>query len=187
MGKPIARRDFLNASLLGAGAALLRAAVPLEVYAKSSDWDVYGGVGDYARSHGNTQEVMQLAHGIRDGRYDRLPANARETGEVFDLVAVGGGLSGLSAAYHFRKQKGAAQTCLILDNHPIFGGESKRNEFLVRGHRLIGPQGANEFDIPQPGEDGSELYDALGIPREFQYAPWSSKFKKLQFDRTVES
>ena len=184
MGAPITRRDFLNGALLGAGAALARAAEPVKVLAKSNNWDGYGGVGDYASSHGNTEEVIRVAHEIRDGRYDQPPPNAMVTGELFDLVVVGGGLSGLAAAYYFRKQRESGQSCLILDNHPIFGGESKRNEFLVRGQRLIGPQGANEFDIPQTGEDGFELYDELAIPRNFQYAPWSPRFKKLEFDRT---
>jgi spermidine dehydrogenase len=184
MGASITRRDFLNGALLGAGAALARAAEPVKVLAKSNNWDGYGGVGDYANSHGNTEEVIRVAHEIRDGRYDQPPSKAVVTGELFDLVVVGGGLSGLAAAYYFRKQRESGHSCLILDNHPIFGGESKRNEFLVRGQRLIGPQGANEFDIPQAGEDGSELYDELGIPRNFQYAPWSPKFKRLEFDRT---
>lgn len=183
MNGPITRRDFLNSTLIGAGAALLQAPAPLELQARANEWDGYGGVGDYARSHGNTQEVMNAAHEIRDGRYDTPPLNATDTGDVFDLVVVGAGLSGLSAAYYFRKQMRDG-SCLILDNHPIFGGESKRNEFIVRGQRLIGPQGANEFDIPQAGEEGFELYDELGIPREFRYAPWSGKLKKLQFDRT---
>jgi spermidine dehydrogenase len=184
LAEPITRRDFFNSTLLAVGASLLGAATPADLLASASEWDGYGGVGDYARSHGNTQEVMQVAHEIRDGRYNQPPARATKTGEFFDLVVVGAGLSGLSAAYYFRKRCVSDQRCLILDNHPIFGGESKRNEFLVGGQQLIGPQGANEFDIPQPGEDGSELYDELGIPREFEYAPWDEQFKKLQFDRT---
>jgi spermidine dehydrogenase len=185
MDAAITRRDFLNTTLLGTGAALVQAAAPLEIRADETEWDGYGGVGDYARSHGNTQEVLRAAHEIRDGRYDAATFGAIDSGEIFDLVVVGGGLSGLSAAYYFQKQKRPGQTCLILDNHPIFGGESKRNEFLVRGERLIGPQGANEFDIPaEPSEDGYALYSELGIPREFDYAPWSSKLKKLHFDRT---
>jgi spermidine dehydrogenase len=185
MAEPITRRDFLNSTLLGAGTALMRAAAePPKVFARSNDWDGYGGVGDYAASHGNTEEVIRVAHEIRDGIYDQPASSTVETGELFDLVVVGGGLSGLAAAYYFCRQREPGQRCLIVDNHPIFGGESKRNEFLVRGQRLIGPQGANEFDIPQTGEDGCELYDELGIPRNFQYAPWSSRFKRLEFDRT---
>lgn len=185
MNAAITRRDFLNTTLLGTGAALMHAAAPSQLRSDDSAWDGYGGVGDYARSHGNTQEVLRAAHEIRDGRYDSVPDGGIDTGEVFDLVVVGGGLSGLSAAYYFQKQKRPGQTCLILDNHPMFGGESKRNEFLVRGQRLMGPQGANEFDIPaEPAEDGYALYSGLGIPRKFDYAPWSPKFNKLEFDRT---
>jgi spermidine dehydrogenase len=163
----------------------MHAAAPLGLRADDSAWDGYGGVGDYARSHGNTQEVLRAAHEIRDGRYDSPTGGPADSGEVFDLVVIGGGMSGLSAAYYFQRQKRPGQTCLILDNHAIFGGESKRNEFMVRGQRLTGPQGANEFDIPaEPGEDGYALYSELGIPRQFDYSPWGPKFKKLDFDRT---
>ena len=101
MGQPITRRDFLNATLLGAGATLLQASAPIELVAKENSWDGYSAVGDYAISSGNTQEVMRVAHEIRDGRYDQLPSNALDTGEFFDLVVVGGGMSGLGAAYYF--------------------------------------------------------------------------------------
>src|SRR5438132_274374 len=161
----ITRRDFLNGTLLGAGATLLQASAPFELVAKENSWDGYGAVGDYAISSGNTQEMIRVAHEIRDGRYDRLPANVIDTEELFDLVVIGGGMSGLGAAYYFKKAKKPSWKCLILENHPIFGGESKRNEFLVKGQRLIGPQGANEFDIPaKPGEQGYELYTELRLP-----------------------
>ena len=181
----ITRRDFLNGTLLGAGATLLQASAPFELVAKENSWDGYGAVGDYAISSGNTQEMIRVAHEIRDGRYDRLPANVIDTEELFDLVVIGGGMSGLGAAYYFKKAKKPSWKCLILENHPIFGGESKRNEFLVNGQRLIGPQGANEFDIPaKPGEQGYELYTELRLPRKFEYSILHAKFGKLQFDRT---
>ena len=75
---------------------------------------------------------------MRDGAFDRR--SAVDTGEVYDLVCVGGGLSGLAAAVFFQKSKGGR--CLVIDNHPIFGGEAKRNELLVDGQRLIAPQGS---------------------------------------------
>ena len=65
-------------------------------------------------------------------------------GELYDLVIVGGGFSGTVAAYTFLKETGRQRSVLLLDNHPIIGGEAKRNEFIVRGQRLIGPQGSNE-------------------------------------------
>src|SRR5690242_7607322 len=116
MNAAITRRDFLNTTLLGSGATLLQAAAPLEIPGDESAWDGYGGVGDYARSHGNTQEVLRIAHDIRDGKYDAIEGMVIDIDEKFDLVVVGGGLSGLSAAYHFQKRKRAGQTCLILDN-----------------------------------------------------------------------
>ena len=133
------------------------------------DWYGPGGIGDYAASHGNTPEVVTAAHRVRDGRFDAAAlAQAADTGEEYDLVVVGGGFAGLAAAHHFRSLQGAGR-CLILDNHPIFGGEAKRNDFEVRGHRLVGPQGSNDFGI-QPATGGPEDYfTSLGLPREYDY------------------
>src|SRR5687768_7428223 len=129
------RRDFVNGVLAGAGSRLLAAPAP-------KDWDGPGGAGDYARSHGNSWRVLEAAHRIRDGRYSGA-IDATDTREEFALVIVGGGMSGLGAALHFGRKRRPAETCLILDNHPVFGGESKQNEFVVDSQRLMGPQGAN--------------------------------------------
>src|SRR6266550_3822892 len=59
-----------------------------------------------------------------------------ETGENYDCVVIGGGISGLAAALFFQRSAGPGVKCLILENHPIFGGEAKQNEFLVDGKRL---------------------------------------------------
>jgi spermidine dehydrogenase len=48
----------------------------------------YGGVGDYAISNGNTWDVMNAGHGIRDALYERSIVNATLTGESYDLVVV---------------------------------------------------------------------------------------------------
>jgi spermidine dehydrogenase len=106
MDRSITRRDFLNASLLGAGPILSSLPAPSRLLASNTDWDGYSGVGDYANSNGNTWKVMTAAHEARDGRYEQMSPSPRETGEVFDLVVVGGGLSGLGAAYYF---SGSAQ------------------------------------------------------------------------------
>ncbi len=183
MDQPITRRDFLNATLLGAGALLLELPAPLALRAQNEAWEGYGGVGDYAKSHGNTWEVVSVAHDIRDGRYDFLPADVVETGETYDLVVVGGGFSGLGAAFEFKKAGRRGQVCLLLDNHPIFGGEAKRNEFLVDGYRLMGPQGSNGSIIPSPDAPHYELHKELGVPWEFEYQSWDPKFKPLEFYR----
>ncbi|MBV8223227.1 MAG: NAD(P)/FAD-dependent oxidoreductase, partial [Candidatus Eremiobacteraeota bacterium] len=63
----ITRRDFVNGVLIGAGASLLRAPAPARAQELTSSWTGYGGVGDYANSNGNTADVVNAAHGIRDG------------------------------------------------------------------------------------------------------------------------
>ncbi|HET8948769.1 MAG TPA: NAD(P)-binding protein [Candidatus Polarisedimenticolia bacterium] len=133
-----------------------------------ADWYGPGGVGDYAPSHGNTPEVVTMAHRVRDGRFDAQAAQASDTGEEYDLIVVGGGFAGLAAAHHFRRLDGAGR-CLILDNHPIFGGEAKRNEFDVRGHRLVGPQGSNDFGIQPATGAPDDYFTSLGLPREYDY------------------
>jgi spermidine dehydrogenase len=153
LGSRICRRDFLNGALLASGAALLNLSPPSGLSAQPDQenvWDGPGGVGDYSRSNGNTWEVINAAHQVRDGIYDKPSANVIDTGEVFDCIVVGGGLSGLAAALFFNRQAGPKRSCLILENHAIFGGEARRNEFLVNGQRLLAPQGSNLF-TPQSG------------------------------------
>src|SRR5271167_586299 len=131
---PISRRDFLNGSLAAAGSAL---ALPAGS-AIADTFTGYGGVGDYARANGNTWPVVQAAHRLRDGGYsEAVIAAARDAGQ-FDLVVVGGGIAGLSAAHRFRQLRGATARILILENHAMPGGEAKQNEFDVEGVRLLG-------------------------------------------------
>ena len=178
---PISRRDFLNGGLAAAGGAL---ALPAGS-AVADTFTGYGGVGDYARSNGNTWPVVQAAHRLRDGAYsEAVMAAARDAGQ-FDLVVVGGGIAGLSAAHRFRQLRGANARILILDNHAMPGGEAKQNEFEVEGIRLLGPQGSNDFGLP--GERGDSLTDSFfkefSLPREYQWQPWDSALKPLRFAR----
>jgi len=177
-GPHITRRDFLNGALLGLGGAVLgcrpapaRHSAP---DALAPDWYGYGGVGDYRFSHGNTPDAVETAHRLRDGGFpsgfDRV-----ESIEDHDLVIVGAGVAGLGAALEYAKNRRAGQTCLMLDNHPIVGGEAKENEFDVGGVRLIGPQGANGFFVPPVARDpekasgDARYYAELGVPRQFQF------------------
>ena len=90
--------------------------------------------------------MVNVAHGIAQGRYEG--AAVQDLDETFDLVVVGAGFGGLGAAYTFRKEAEASQSCLLLDNHAIFGGEAKQNEFEVDGTRLTAPQGSNGMVWP---------------------------------------
>ena len=73
---------------------------------------------------------FEAAHELRDGDFWNGATALHDTGEEFDLIVVGGGISGLSAAYFYRQAKPNAKI-LILDNHDDFGGHAKRNEFHV--------------------------------------------------------
>ncbi len=132
-------------------------------------WYGPGGTGDYAPSHGNTPGAVRAAHWVRDGRLSS--AEVTGTGERFDVVIVGAGLAGLSAAHHFKRHRPSG-TCLALDDHPVFGGEAKRNDIEVDGVRLAGPQGSNDFGVRPATGEPDDYFTALGIPREFEYAPY---------------
>ena len=195
-GANITRRDFVNGMAVGAGAALTAGAFsacggsppdPLTL-SLGADWYGYGGVGPYRHSHGNSPEVVETAHRVRDRQTPVDPADL-ESAEAFDLVIVGAGMAGLGAALEFSRRRKEGQTCLVLDNHAMIGGEAKENEFLVNGERLIAPQGANGFFVPEIPADLSEArgdpyyYAALDIPREFAYPDWPEQMRPLKFCR----
>ena len=186
--QPICRRDFLNSTLLAAGGVLLGPLTPQQLLAADADeWTGYGGVGDYANSNGNTLEVMNAGHQIRDGIFESLPSDTIDADEVFDCVVVGGGVSGLSAAVFFQTYAGPKATCLVLDNHPVFGGEAKRNEFLVDGQRIAGPQGADHFQVPLPHSFIARVFELIGLKwREFEYQKWNSSSPEIPLGNSFE-
>lgn len=185
MNEPICRRDFLNASLLASGGILLKGMTPAQMLAQAEDWTGYGGVGDYAHSNGNTFDVVTAGHRIRDNVFPSLPATTIDTGEDYDLVVVGGGISGLAAALLFHRQTGERLRCLVLDNHPIFGGEAKRNEFEVDGQRLVAHQGSAMFPTPYPYSFIAHFYDLIGMDcTRFQYQKWGGDGKPLPLGQT---
>ncbi len=189
MGADISRRDFVNATMVGTGAALLGVAGctrssepvasspppagPRTFGTLGTDWNGPGGIGDYAVSNGNTAEVVNAAHAVRDGHSAQILANVIDTGEIYDLVVVGGGFAGLSSAYTLQREYGDSKSCLVLDNHPIFGGEAKQNEFEVDGHRLLTPQGSNGFVWPLgPASEAGLFHDywhEIGLPSELSW------------------
>jgi spermidine dehydrogenase len=184
MDQPISRRDFLNSTLIGSGALLLSSMSPLELMAEE-DWTGYGGIGDYRNSNGNTREVLEAGHQIRDGVFEILPADLIDTRETYDCVVVGGGISGLAAALLFQRLAGTGKKCLVLDNHPIFGGEAKRNEFLVDGQRLIAHQGSAFFPVPFPHSSIGRFYESIGLanPR-LTYQSWSGSSPEMPLPTT---
>ncbi len=167
----ITRRDFIGSTLIGSGAMLLGAAAPGFAQSLASGWNGYCGVGDYSRSNGNIASVVNAAHGVRDGIYEAKIASAREVDEPYDLIIVGGGFAGLIAAYEFHKARPKGR-CLVLENHPVFGGEAKQNQMRVDGVMLTGPQGSNDAVVPRPDNTYAHvvgLWDEIGMPRSYEY------------------
>lgn len=182
----ITRRDFLGSALLASGAALLSGVSPAEMLASApaDDFTGYGGVGEYSTSNGNTLAVLEAGHAIRDGIYDPLPTDVVDTGETYDCAIVGGGISGLAAALFFRRQAPHLKS-LVLENHPIFGGEAKQNEFLVDGKRLIAHQGSAIYQIQYPRSFLAGFYESIGLRTpKLSYQKWGGSEPELTLSRT---
>ena len=182
MDEPITRRDFLGSTLMVSGATLLSGIKPADLLASTTtdEFTGYGGVGEYSNSNGNTLPVMQAGHTIRDGIYNSLPSNITDTGETFDCVVIGGGISGLAAALFFQRNTQAEMNCLVLENHPIFGGEAKQNEFVVDGKRLISHQGSAIYQLMYPNSFFTRFYNSIGLKTpKLQYQTWGGPGKAM--------
>ena len=188
MKDSVCRRDFLNSALLASGSLLMSSVTPARLLAQEGgEWEGnYTGEGDYRNSAGNTEEVFRAAHAVRDGQYDAVPSDAINTGEVYDCVIVGGGFAGLSAALFFHNRAGPGRTCLVLENHPIFGGVAKRNEFVVDGHRLYAPQASVHFQPPYPKSFLEQVYDTIGFDWNAfkQYQTWQGPSPEIPLSRS---
>ena len=93
---------------------------------------------------------FETMHKVRDGDFWGDAPKAMDTGESYDLVIVGGGISGLAAAHFFRKAAGEGARILILENHDDFGGHAKRNEFRAAGRTILGFGGTYSIESPAP-------------------------------------
>ena len=164
----IDRRDFINGIAAAALASQL-ALAPSKATAYNSslsqsaapDPSEYPPVATGLR--GQYPGSFEVAHSVRDGQFAGDIA-AEDTGESYDLIVVGGGISGLSAAHFFRKALGEDRRILILDNHDDFGGHAKRNEFHYQGRMYLGYGGTMSIETPFPySYTAKALIAELGI------------------------
>jgi spermidine dehydrogenase len=169
---PIARRDFLNGVAMGAGGLL--AADPLLASLLAEESARQNAAGYYPPAltgmRGNHDGTFIYAHSLRDGKRWDSTGTPENSGEIYDLVVVGGGISGLTAAHFFRRQAGKNARILILDNHDDFGGHAKRNEFQARGRTLLSYGGTQSLESPGEYSDvAKSLLVELGIHSERFY------------------
>ena len=168
MNRRIDRRDFLNGVAIGLGAvstglhARPASASEARQTGQSLSADAYpprrlGLRGQHATA-------VEAFGAIQSGTFAAFPGIDVDTRETYDLVIVGGGLSGLSAAYFWQKSLGAGQRVLILDNHDDFGGHAKRNEFVYNGRTYLSFGGTMSIATPYPYSYMSKrLVEDLGV------------------------
>src|SRR5262249_16485065 len=119
-------------------------------------------------------------HLLRDGeRWDQSGRPA-STGEAYDLVVVGGGISGLASAYFFRKTIGNQARILILDNHDDFGGHAKRNEFEIGGRMVLSYGGTQSIESPGRYSDVAKaLLRDIGVDTQKFYKATTRTYTRI--------
>jgi spermidine dehydrogenase len=165
MGAKITRRDFLNGIAITAGASM----IPAEMWAAAAvDLEAQNAPGYYPPAktglRGSHPGSFEAMHKVRDGDFWQDAGKPIDTGESYDLVVVGGGISGLAAAHFFRKTAGNKARILILENHDDIGGHAKRNEFHAGNRMLLGFGGTYSIESPAPYSPIAKgLIEELGI------------------------
>jgi spermidine dehydrogenase len=172
----ITRRDFLNGAALTVAAGLTPAA---QITAQPARYPP-ALTGLRGQHEGSFEVAHALARENRRFAIDGVPVDER-----YDLAVVGGGLSGLSAAWFYRRRTPDARI-LILDNHDDFGGHAKRNEFTFEGRRIIGYGGSQSFQSPGTffGAGARALLRELGVDlTRFQTAFERTLYPELGLSR----
>lgn len=176
MRRNITRRDFINGVAVTAGAAMLPTSLlaAVDIAERQNSHDYYPPALTGMR--GNHDGSYTDAHRLRDGGSWNQLGNPESTGETYDLVVVGAGISGLAAAYFYRKLAGDRARILILDNHDDFGGHAKRNEFRVGNRTVIAHGGTMSIEHPaEYSKEAMGLLLELGIDVQRFYQAYDSK------------
>mgnify|MGYP000728271872 CR=1 FL=1 len=163
MKKDITRRDFLNGTQIAIagtiGASML------------SPWtEAFGAPNNFTLTGDYYPPAKNGLRGSHDGSWEVMHSrvmgddwNVDKIDDEYDLVIVGGGISGLSSAYFYR-QKHPDAKILILDNHDDFGGHAKRNEFKHGDEIRIGYGGTEAIDTPSSySKEALDLLKDIGI------------------------
>ncbi|MEP6944076.1 MAG: NAD(P)-binding protein [Betaproteobacteria bacterium] len=175
----VTRRDFLNGVALAVAAGL----TPTQLLARSAPAAPYppGQTG----SRGSTPASYETAHSVRDGQ--RFDLRRATQSEACDVVIVGAGLSGLAAAWFWRRRRPNARI-LVLDNHSDFGGHALRNEFRVGRRTLVSYGGSESLQSPKGlwGDEAKALLHSIGVDiRRFETAFDRDLYPSLGLSRGV--
>lgn len=192
MERAISRRDFLNGVAVTIGSVIIP---PAALAFADAPYGAEKAAGYYPPAlmgmRGNHDGSYTYAHHLRDGDAWNASGKPEATGETYDLVVVGAGISGLAAAYFYGKLAGASSSgstsaaststhgaprILILDNHDDFGGHAKRNEFKVGDRTLLAHGGTMSIERPAEYSDVAKgLLVELGIDVQRFYTAFDRK------------
>ena len=155
----ISRRDFLDGVALAAGGMALSPFISSANPGQAFSQTVYPP--SLTGMRGNHPGSYEVAHAL--ARYGQRPTDFAPVDTLYDLVVVGAGISGLTAAYLYKKRAGPDAKILILDNHDDFGGHAKRNEFSADGRTLLGVGGSLNLEQGAMGEAALALLEEIGV------------------------
>jgi spermidine dehydrogenase len=188
----ITRRDFLNGVSVSLGGALaaeagLFATLDGAAFAGEvpNQTATTTGAAEYPPAltglRGSYDATYQYAHMLRDDAFWDSAPKPSAIAESYDLVVVGGGISGLAAAYFYRQKATKNTRILILDNHDDFGGHAKRNEFTVGSRMVLGYGGTQSIESPGSySKVAKGLLSQLGVDTSVFYKAYDEElYSKL--------
>jgi spermidine dehydrogenase len=156
----ITRRDFINGALITLGTSMLPFSKRLHASTPSAPLYYPPSLTGLRGSHpgSNTHAHAKAWTGKSDW------GTTTKSGEVYDLIVVGGGISGLASAYLYQQKHGKDKKVLILENHDDFGGHAKRNEHTIDGKLRLGYGGSQSIVEPRNGsKEVHSLLQDIGV------------------------
>lgn len=181
MHRKITRRDFLDGVAVAVGGAAVSLGAPwLDAQEAASSFAPEKAPGYDPPSsegmRGQYDAAYKYAHKLRDGDFWDSAGKPQGTGETYDLIIVGGGISGLAAAYFYRQAAGKNARILILDNLDDLGGHAKRNEFEAGGRMLLSYGGTQSIEDPgEYSEVAKKLIAEIGVDVSRFYKAYDQK------------